>query len=89
MSRPLPTLAGLLLAATLPGGAQAYDGESLYQQRCAQCHSTERMAAIVQRLGSDDLVRQRLQALLPRHHAADDAEREALIRFVLKLRPTS
>lgn len=94
MSEPRPALtarAGLawaLLAALAGGPAQAHDGARLYQQRCAQCHSAERMAEIVQRLGPDDAVRTRLEALLPRHHAPDAEEREALVRHVLGLRPT-
>ncbi len=85
--RPLArwgTLAALLLASA---GAAAHDGARLYQQRCAQCHSAERMGEIVQRLGPDDAVRQRLEALLPRHHASDAADREAIVLHVLTLRP--
>lgn len=81
----LGMLAPLLLAST---AASAHDGARLYQQRCAQCHSTERMGEIVQRLGPDDAVRQRLEALLPRHHASDADEREAIVLHVLTLRPT-
>jgi len=89
MSRYATRLAavGLALAAGLAGPARAHDGARLYVQRCAQCHSTERMGALVQRLGTDDAVRQRLAVLLPRHHAPDDADRDAIIQYVLTLRP--
>lgn len=81
-----------LLAATLalaPVAAQAHDGARLYAQRCLNCHSTQAMAGLVQRLGPDAAVRERLEALLPLHHAPDHQDHAAIIDYVLTLRPRS
>ncbi len=81
-----------LLAATLalaPLAAHAHDGAKLYAQRCLNCHSVPAMAGIVQRLGPDAAVRERLEALLPFHHAPDHQDHAAIIDYVLTLRPRS
>ena len=83
----LALLGACAVLAAVP--ASAHDGAKLYQQRCVQCHSVDSMADTVQRLGPDDAVRARLEALLPRHHAPDAEEREALVRHVLSLRPAA
>lgn len=78
------------LAATLalaPLAAGAHDGARLYTQRCLNCHSTQAMAGLVQRLGPDAAVRERLEALLPVHHAPDHQDHAAIIDYVLTLRP--
>ena len=71
---------------TLATPALAHDGEALYQRHCVQCHSVARIGETLRALGTPDEARRRLEALLPRHHAADADDRDAIIAYLLQLR---
>lgn len=71
---------------TLATPALAHDGEALYKRHCVQCHSVARIGETLRAFGTPDEARRRLETLLPRHHAADADERDAIIAYLLQLR---
>lgn len=81
-----PVAALALLVAGAPAVA-ARDGEKLYRERCAKCHSVEKMRdEIAPALGSDDELRRQLELLLLLHHAPDHDDHAAIIEYLVKLR---
>jgi len=82
-------LATLLLGAACSGDAQGRDGADIYARRCINCHSIPRMTELLPTLGTPDRLRERLQALLPIHHAPDRRERDQLIDFLMAMRRDS
>lgn len=74
------------LATPLASPALAHDGEALYRRHCVQCHSVARIGETLRAFGTPDEARRRLETLLPRHHATDADERDAIIAYLLQLR---
>lgn len=74
------------LAVSVATPVLAHDGEALYRRHCVQCHSVARIGETLRALGTPDEMRRRLETLLPRHHAADADDRDAIIAYLLQLR---
>lgn len=71
------------LCLTLPAVAQqAADGAELFRKRCSRCHASA--ARMLLRLPQDPAIRRAaLSTLLARHHGPDEAERAALIDWLV------
>lgn len=74
------------LAVLLSASAGAHDGAQLFDERCAKCHSEDKVLTMLKPLASADAVRARLEALLPRHHAVEHADHEPIIVYLLSRR---
>jgi mono/diheme cytochrome c family protein len=85
MKLPLTALAALLAAAfnSACTAAEPLDGARLFTQRCAACHTVQKLTpglmkeAMPQREAT-------LRKLLERHHAPPVAERDAIVAYLIK-----
>ena len=76
----------LTLGATVLDGARAADlpdGQKLFRERCAHCHSVRRLTpALRNRLPADR--EDFLERFLVSHHVPDPVERKALVTYLNK-----
>lgn len=84
-SRTIAALAGLA-ALTLPAlssGQTPPDGGRGYEQRCAKCHSVERVQGLLAKRSAEGRT-EFLDRFLKKHYPPSDAERGAIIAFLSK-----
>lgn len=75
-------LAVIALAASAANAVGQTSGQSLFEQKCADCHSEAR---VLRRLRSIDPAERvsRLERLLPGHYAAEAGERSLIIDYLV------
>lgn len=75
------SVAMTILAGTTVETAAA-DDEALFKARCERCHTALGAADLAARSSPPEARGDWLQTFLRTHHARDDAERQAIIRFL-------
>jgi len=83
--RTIAALAGLaaLPLPSLASGQTPLEGGRAYEQRCAKCHSVERVQGLLAKRPGEGRA-EFLDRFLKKHYPPSDAERVAIIAFLSK-----
>jgi cytochrome c len=73
-------LGGALVA--LIGSASAADGEQLFKSKCSSCHGQQKVLDGVRKVPQDQRGAH-FEKFLTGHHCPDDAQRKAVLEYLL------
>lgn len=84
----LARIVAILLAfGAAPAGAEVPEGSFMFNRRCATCHMAGALMPRLMKLPTEEERAAFLNKFLAGHHARDEAERKAIVEFLVHYQP--
>ena len=70
-----------------PAVAEVPEGSFMFNRRCATCHMASALMPRLMKLPNDAERAEFLNKFLASHHARDEAERKAIVEYLVRYQP--